>query len=101
VLRLGKAPEQAIKQAKALESLIGAGRLVAGPPGIPEDIFECLEQGLYAALTDARFRNQAAKARRTLDVARSEDARRVLAEAGSSAGDFAGIVRRAIARMRG
>jgi tripartite-type tricarboxylate transporter receptor subunit TctC len=101
VLRLGKAPEQAIKQAKALESLIGAGRLVAGPPGIPEDIFECLEQGLYAALTDARFRNQAAKARRTLDVARSEDARRVLAEAVSSAGDFAGIVRRAIARMRG
>jgi tripartite-type tricarboxylate transporter receptor subunit TctC len=98
---LGKAPEQAIQQAKALESLIGAGRLVAGPPGIPEDIFECLEEGLSAVLTDAQFRNQAAKARRTLDVARSEDARRVLAEAVSSAGDFAEIVRRAIARMRG
>jgi tripartite-type tricarboxylate transporter receptor subunit TctC len=97
---LGQAPEKAIKQAKALASLIGAGRLVAGPPGLPEDIFECLEGGLHAALTDPQFQRQTAKARRTLDVARSEEARRVLADAVASAGDFAGIVRQAIARIR-
>ena len=97
---LGQTPQKAIKQAKALASLIGAGRLVAGPPGLPEDIFKCLEGGLHAALTDPQFKRQTAKARRTLDVARSEEARRVLSEAVANAGDFAGIVRQAIARIR-
>ncbi len=99
-IKHGEAPEQTIRQARALESLIGAGRLVVGPPGLPEDIFECLEAGLYNTLTSTPFRNQAAKARRTLDVARAEEARRVLAEAASSAGAFSGILRQTIDRMR-
>ncbi|MBL0712268.1 MAG: hypothetical protein JJV98_01090 [Desulfosarcina sp.] len=98
--RSGQPPENVINQAKALESLIGAGRLVAAPPGLSEDIFECLEEGLHAALTDPQFQGQATKARRTLDVARAAEARAVLSEAASSAGAFAGILRQAIARMR-
>lgn len=98
--RKGQPPENVINQAIALESLIGAGRLVVAPPGLPEAIFKCLEEGLHAALTETQFQRQAAKVRRTLDVARAEEARAVLAEAASSAGAFAAIVRQTIARMR-
>ena len=96
----GQPPENVINQARALENLIGAGRLVVAPPGLPKDIFKCLEEGLHATLTDARFQRQAAKVQRTLDVARAEEARTVLAEAASSASAFAAIVRQTIARMR-
>jgi hypothetical protein len=83
-----------------LESLIGAGRLVVAPPRLPEDIFKCLEEGLHATLTDAQFQRQATKVQRTLDVARADEARTVLAEAASSASAFTAIVRQTIARMR-
>jgi len=96
----GRDRAKAINQTKALVSLIGAGRLVAAPPDLPSTIFECLERGVYAALTDPQFQHQAAKARRTLDIARAEEARMVLAEAGDSAEAFAAIVRRSIDRMR-
>ena len=98
--RKGQPPENVINQAKALESLIGAGRLVVAPSGLPENIFKCLDEGLHATLTDAQFQRQAAKVRRTLDVARADEARTVLAEAASSASAFTAIVRETIARMR-
>jgi tripartite-type tricarboxylate transporter receptor subunit TctC len=96
----GRPPESDIAKAKALESLVGAGRLVVAPAGLPADVFECLEEGLYATLTDPQFKRQAAKARRTLDVARAEEARAVLTDAASSAGAFAAILKQTIARMR-
>lgn len=96
----GRDPAEDINKTRALVSLIGAGRLVAAPPGLPAATFECLEEGLYASLTDPQFQRQAAQARRTLDIARAEEARMVLAEAAASAETFAAIVRRTIARMR-
>jgi tripartite-type tricarboxylate transporter receptor subunit TctC len=96
----GRDPAEDVDQVKALVSLIGAGRLVAAPLGLPAATFECLEEGLYAALTDPQFQRQADQARRTLDIAKAEEARAVLAEAAASAEAFAVIVRRTIAKMR-
>ena len=98
--RKGQPPKNVIKQARALESLIGAGRLIVAPPGLPKDIFKCLEEGLHATLTDAQFQRQAAKVQRSIDVARAEEARTVLVEVASSASAFADIVHQTIARMR-
>ena len=98
--RKGQPAEKVIKQARALENLIGAGRLIVAPTGLPGDILKCLEEGLHATLTDARFQRQAAKVQRTLDVAGADEARTVLAEAASSASAFTAILRQTIARMR-
>ncbi len=98
---LGRNVEEAKTDTKALVSLIGAGRLIAAPPGLEESLFRCLEQGLYATLTDSSFIVAAVTAKRSLEVARAEEVRMDLQTAIARAEKFIPIIQEALKKVRG
>lgn len=71
---LGRNADAAVRAADDLAAIIGAGRFVAGPPGIPDDPRRCLDRSLYQALTDPGFQARADTMGLILDVADGETA---------------------------
>jgi tripartite-type tricarboxylate transporter receptor subunit TctC len=97
----GSDPERAKSDAAALAAVVGAGRLIAGPRGFEDSLREYLERVTYGTLTSSGFTAAAAKARRTLDVARADAALSDL-KAGVEAGsEFIGLMQKAIRDARG
>jgi tripartite-type tricarboxylate transporter receptor subunit TctC len=96
----GRDVEEAIADAAALTALIGAGRLIVAPLGLEESVLRCLEKGLYEALNDPAFYAAAAKAKRSLDVARGPTTRVDILAAVQKAEKFAPILRNAIKKAR-
>lgn len=70
----GRDVERASAEADALVELTGAGRLIAAPPGLDEELSRCMRDSVHAALTDPGFVKAAAAAGRQLEVARGEEA---------------------------
>ncbi|MBI3651089.1 MAG: hypothetical protein HY231_08565 [Acidobacteria bacterium] len=99
-VELGRDPRQSDADALALAKLIGAGLLVAAPPNLPADLFRCLEQSLYETLTDTQLQAAAAKAKRSLDVARADEALSDLQAAAVQAEIFIPIIQDAIRKIR-
>jgi len=98
---LGREVEEAIADARGLAAIFDAGRLVAAPRGLDEEIARCFEKALHATLTDAAFIAAAAKARRSLHhAARAAETLAGLCTATASAQRFAPIIQDAIARVR-
>jgi tripartite-type tricarboxylate transporter receptor subunit TctC len=99
-IAMGRQPREDTIAVEALVNLVESGRLVVAPRGIPADEFECLESGLYAALTDPVFQSKAAMARRSLDLARATEAKAAISKALERADAFAPIIQKAILKMR-
>jgi len=97
---LGEDVEEAKEDAKALAGVIGAGRVIAAPPGMEENLFRCLEQRLYKTLTDPAFEKAAAAANRSLDTARSSVAHGEIVTAAERVQKFLPIVQDAIRKLR-
>ena len=84
--------------AYAVVSVIGGGRIVVAPPGLPGDIRACLERAMARVLTGAELR---ASSRRALDPADAESARADVEHAARLAPGLVPAVRVALARLRG
>lgn len=94
----GEDPERARERADALAQVIGAGRIVVAPAGLPAQIEGCLAEAVAGALTSPALR---ASTRRALDPATGEEARRDVAGAVARAAWLVPVVREALARIRG
>ena len=98
---LGRDVQKAKADVESLSGVVGAGRLVAAPPGLEESLFRCLEENLYQALTDPAFEAAAARAGRSLDIARAAVARADIQVAEKEVERFIPIIREAIGKVRG
>jgi tripartite-type tricarboxylate transporter receptor subunit TctC len=99
-LELGRDPGQSEADAVALTRLIGAGLLVAAPPNMEEGLFRCLEQSLYETLTDTELQTVAAKANRSLDVGRADEALSDIKAAAVQTEKFIPMIQAAIRKIR-
>jgi tripartite-type tricarboxylate transporter receptor subunit TctC len=97
----GLNPGQAKQDATALAAVVGAGRLIIGPPGLEDGLREYLERAIYQTLTNRGFVAAAAKAQRTLDVARAAVALSDLKAGIDGMSKFIGLVQKAIRDARG
>jgi len=99
--QLGQDVEEAVADAKAAASLIGAGRLIVAPPGMDADLRACLADTLHAVLTDPAFEAAATEANRSLDVSRADEALMDLQATAAKADRFIPIIEAAIREVRG
>ena len=99
-MELGRDPYKTEEDASALTRLIGSGLLVAAPPGMEEGLFHCLEQSLYETLTDPQLQAAAAKANRSLDVGRADEAISDIRAAAVQAEIFIPMIQDAIRKIR-
>ena len=97
---LGRDKKEAIKGAKALSKLIGAGRLIVAPLGLDKDLSACLERELIETLNAQDFKAAAAKANRSLDIARADTAKSDLKVVTQTMNKFAPILQEAIKKAR-
>jgi hypothetical protein len=51
----GRTPEQAESEAAALTRILGLGRVLAAPPGLPESLAACLSSRLIEVLRSAEL----------------------------------------------
>lgn len=72
--RRGGDRDEAVARAKALVELTAAGRLIAAPHGLDDDLTHCMRDALHAALTDEAFAKAVADAGRPLHVSRGQEA---------------------------
>jgi len=98
-LARGPFPE-AMQAADDLAELIGAGRIVVAPPGLPASLQLCLEETLSGALADPALETAAQRAGLSLEPAGRAETRAGLAAAASSADRFRGLIRAAVAQTR-
>jgi tripartite-type tricarboxylate transporter receptor subunit TctC len=97
---LGRDRQQTEEDALALTRLTGAGLLVAAPPRMEEGLFRCLEQSLYEVLSHAELQSAAAKANRSLDVGRADEALSDIKAAAVQAEKFIPLIQDAIRKIR-
>jgi tripartite-type tricarboxylate transporter receptor subunit TctC len=97
---LGRDRQQTEEDATALTRLTGAGLLVAAPPNLEGDLFRCLEQSLYEVLSEPELQATAAKANRSLDAGRADEALSDIRAAALQARKFIPIIQTAIGKIR-
>jgi tripartite-type tricarboxylate transporter receptor subunit TctC len=96
----GRNVDDAVEDTQTLVGLIGAGSLIVAPLGLKDDVLQCIREAIYATLTDSEFEAAAAKAKRSLNVARGREARADIIASAEKAEDFVPIVKNAIERIR-
>ncbi len=99
--QLGTGTESARQEAAALEKLLGGGRIIAGPAGMPQGLEKCLEETLLKTLSRADLRTAARTQGKPLEVAGAHQARRDLEAAARIASRHLALIRREIAKIRG
>ena len=97
---LGRSRKEAVTEARALSALIGAGRLIVAPPGLDKTLSICMEKVLTETLTSAGFRDAAAKAKRSLDIADGKTSREDLRVVTEVIVKFASLIMNAIKDVR-
>ena len=93
-------PAEARRMAVALSSIIGAGRLVVAPAGLPAPVTTCLVSALSAVLDSAPLRKAAAQAGLGIAPADPQTARQDLRTATQALRQFSDLVRSAIEQTR-
>ena len=78
-------PERARDLATSIHQYLSAGRLVAAPAGLPDEIRRCLESGLRAVLTGGELRAASERAGRSLSIAFGEELHRDISAARAAA----------------
>jgi tripartite-type tricarboxylate transporter receptor subunit TctC len=96
----GRDPEQAVEESAALAALVGAGRLVVAPAGLPEELAGCLDAVFLRVLGSAEFAAAARRARLGVEPLDAGAARAQLADAVRALARFEPLVRAAIEQAR-
>lgn len=97
-LARGRDVEACRSAADALAQVMGSGRILVAPAGLPAAIERCLAAAVGEVLAGAELR---ASTRRTLDTASAAQARADVAHASSMAAQLVPAVQAALTRMRG
>lgn len=98
--RLGQSVEEAQADAGAAEAILGAGRLVVAPLGLPPAVLSCLEEGLFAAASSPEFVRLASASERSVEATRGPAAVAELRVVRERAARFLPAVRAAVERAR-
>jgi tripartite-type tricarboxylate transporter receptor subunit TctC len=96
----GADPKTAIRDSTALANLIGEGRLIAGPPGLPAELRGYLEEVLARICASAAFLSAAARAGRSVEYASGESVRATLRGSAADAKRFVPVVLKATQEAR-
>lgn len=96
----GRTPQAAEQMADELATIVGAGRLVAGPPGMPKPLATCLESTLGVILQSEQFLAAARRARLGIEYANATLAAERLAAGSKSVEQFRDLISAAVAQAR-
>lgn len=96
----GADPRPAIRDSTALANLIGEGRLIAGPPGLPAGLRGYLEKVLAKICANSAFLAAAARAGRSVEYAPGDAVRATLRASVNDAKRFLPIVMKAAREVR-
>lgn len=96
----GADPKPVIRDATALADLIGEGRLIAGPPGMPDELRGYVEEVLAKICADSAFLATAARAGRSVEFAKGAAVRATLRASVNDAKRFVPIVMKATHDVR-
>jgi tripartite-type tricarboxylate transporter receptor subunit TctC len=99
-IAMGRNPEEAATAAAALAAVVGAGRLVVGPPALPEPLAACLESALWRVLTGEELAAAARRAQLGIDPLDAAAARRQVLEAEAALPRFEPLVQAAVEQAR-
>ncbi len=92
---VGADPNDALGAAQ----VTAAGRVLAGPPGIPTDMAKCIGDSVYKAMTQPGFKAISKGARRPIDPIGPDEARKAMAAASKSARKFKTIWQNAVKEL--
>lgn len=90
-----------IEDARALSSINDVARVIAAPPGMDPKMFQCLSEGLYAAMTSDGFKQAAKTAKRPIDPERGSGLKASLEQAVGGAKKFSELYKDAVAKIGG
>lgn len=93
--KVGSDPDDALGAAQ----VTAAGRVIAGPPGIPDSLAKCLGDGVYKAMTHPGFKAVAKGARRPIDPINAAEARQAMVQASNAARKFKGVWEEAVKEL--
>lgn len=96
----GRAPAEAAEEAAALAIIVGAGRLVVAPLGLPEPLAACLGDGLARVLAGPELAAAAARAELGIEPLDAETALAQVRLAEQAVVRFEGLVRAAVEQSR-
>lgn len=96
----GRTPQEAEQLAADLAAVVGAGRLAAGPPGLPGQISACLGTTLGAILQSEAFLLAAEQARLTIEYKSGAAAYRDLLAGARGMEQFHDLIRAAVEQAR-
>jgi tripartite-type tricarboxylate transporter receptor subunit TctC len=96
----GRTPDQAEREASALASIIGAGRLIVAPPGLPEPLAACLSSVLGEVLNSTDLLTAADRVHLSIAFADRETAYNDLLTGAGEMSKFAPLVRATIEQVR-
>jgi len=96
----GRDPVAAQSRADALAKIVGAGRIIAAPPGMEPGLTSCLEDRLFEAMTDPELEVAMMKAGRPLDTARGTEAAELIRLAKQEAASFIPFIREQIEKAK-
>lgn len=96
----GRTAEQAVREAKALADIIGSGRLVVAPSGLPEPLAACLGSALIDALRSDELLAAARRAALNIAPADRNTARKDLLAAARQLAEFQPLLAAAIEQLR-
>lgn len=96
----GADPKMAIRDAAALANLIGEGRVIAGPPGLPAEIRQYVEEVVTRICANISFRAAAARAGRSVEHASGTDVFATLRASVSDAKRFVPVVFKVAQQVR-
>ena len=93
--------ERARADAEGIASVTNVGRLLAGPPGIPDGLADCLRDAVQRALARPDFVSSTGRVGRRIQPSSPAAVMRDLAVAESARPRFEAAIRRVLARQRG
>jgi hypothetical protein len=96
----GHSPDEAAGAAEALAAIVGAGRLVVGPPALASPLAACLEASLWQVLTSVELAAAAERAQLGIDPQDADAARRQVLEAEAALPRFERLVQAAVEQAR-
>jgi tripartite-type tricarboxylate transporter receptor subunit TctC len=96
-----RTPGEAIEAAARLADIVGAGRLVVGPPDLPEPRTACIDAGLAEVLADDALATAAQRAGLGIEPGNGAAARARLQRAEQAVPRFEALIRAAVAQARG
>lgn len=96
----GKTPEQAEQEAGELAAIVGAGRLVVGPPGLPAGLSACLASRLGEILQSTELLQAANLAQLSIEYQNSATAYQGLVAGSRAVDQFRDLISAAIRQAR-